>query len=151
MSANNTTSCSDPSINLFYCVRGFAVTYGFFATNLFMVVIHILIIWLNVLMIIALSRSRKREDPGGHCLICKLNRMAELITTYLLPVHTCHAVCLFPSSSLRVVHTARTSYDLDGFLWPFQPTTLVRMSHTIRVQSHGTFGCRLRQRIPQCC
>ena len=63
----NTTKESDS--NIFYIVNNTPVTYTYFIINIIMIIVHIGIIILNSCMIEAIRRSRKIEEPAGHCLI----------------------------------------------------------------------------------
>lgn len=66
----NSTEDEEAS-NVFYVRNGTPVTYTYFTLNVAMIVIHIGIIVLNTCMIEAIRKSRKVEEPCGHCLISK--------------------------------------------------------------------------------
>ena len=62
---------SNDTEQVFYWINRYPVTYGFFGLNVILILVHIGIIALNSCMITAIRRSRKAEEPGGHCLISK--------------------------------------------------------------------------------
>lgn len=65
---------SNDTEGVFYWINRYPVTYGFFGLNIIIILVHIGIIALNSCMIAAIRRSRKAEEPCGHCLISKFTK-----------------------------------------------------------------------------
>ena len=86
---------SNDTEQVFYWINRYPVTYGFFGLNVILILVHIGIIALNSCMITAIRRSRKAEEPGGHCLISK-----SLSQFNLVVLRKC--ICLISKSQSRL-------------------------------------------------